>query len=126
VRHSAYDSADLCLLSVALSEALALVRKSAGGPLTEFETSDFSERLAAANLFRAFDSGERDPAALKLAALQGILTAQSLSHWHSRSLGTKLPLENLDSCLRSRIARADGSKRKPADDADKDAFAGGG
>jgi hypothetical protein len=98
VQHSAYDSADLCLLSVALSEALALVRKSAGGPLTEIETSDFSERLAA-NLFRAFDSGERDPAALKLAALQGILTAKSLSHWHSPSLGTKVALENLDSCL---------------------------
>jgi hypothetical protein len=64
MRHSAYDSADLCLLSAALSEALALVRKSAGGPLTETETSDFSERLAS-NLFRVFDSGERDPAALK-------------------------------------------------------------
>ena len=44
MQHSAYDFADLCLLSAALSVALALVRKSAGGPLTEIETSDFSER----------------------------------------------------------------------------------
>src|SRR6202161_3375518 len=36
------------------------------------------------------------------------------------------PLENLESYLRSRIGRVDGSKRKPADDADKDAFAGRG
>jgi hypothetical protein len=72
VQYSAYDSDDLCLLSAALSEALGLVRKSAGGPLTETETSDFSERLAA-NLFRVFDSGERDPAALKRAALKGVL-----------------------------------------------------
>src|ERR1700689_703795 len=36
------------------------------------------------------------------------------------------PLENLESYLRSRIVRVDGSKREPADDADKDAFAGRG
>ena len=78
MQFSAYNFDDLCLLSAALSEALALVRKSAGGPLTETETSDFSEKLAA-NLFRAFDSGERDPAALKLAALQGIEVAQRLA-----------------------------------------------
>ena len=69
-----YDSDDLRLLSAALSDALELVQKSAGGPLTETETSDFSERLAA-NLFRVFDSGERDPAALKRAALKGVLWA---------------------------------------------------
>jgi hypothetical protein len=40
--------------------------------------------------------------------------------------GTKLRLENLESYLRSRIGRVDGSKRKPADDSDKDAFAGRG
>ena len=53
MQFSAYESDDLCLLSAALSEALGLVRKSAGGSLTKTETSDFSERLAV-NLFRAF------------------------------------------------------------------------
>jgi hypothetical protein len=62
VEFSAYDSDDLCLLSAALFEALGLVRKSAGGPLTE--TLDFSKRLAD-NLFSVFDSGEREPAALQ-------------------------------------------------------------
>ena len=99
-----------------------LLQKCAGGPLTESEMSDFSKKFAD-NLFRAFDSGERDPAALKLAALQGIDVAHQL---HSPSPGTKLPLENLDRRLRSRIARVDGSKKKPADDANKDAFAGRG
>jgi hypothetical protein len=74
---SAYNSDDLRLLSAALSDALGIVRKSAGGPLTETETSDFSKRLAD-NLFKAFDSGERNPAGLKRAALQGVLWASSI------------------------------------------------
>jgi hypothetical protein len=64
MRLSAYDSDALRLLSAALSDALGILRKSAGGLLTETETSDSSKRLAD-NLFRAFDSGERNPAALK-------------------------------------------------------------
>jgi hypothetical protein len=71
VPFSAYDSDDLHLLSAALSDALEDVRKSAGGLLTEAETSEFSKRLAA-SLMNVFDSGEREPAALKRAALQGV------------------------------------------------------
>jgi len=66
-----YDSDDLRLLSAALSDALGLVQKSAGGPLTETETSDFSKKLAA-NLMAVFDNGEREPAALMRAALRGV------------------------------------------------------
>ena len=77
LQSQAYDSDDLRLLSAARSAALAAVRKSAGGPLTETEISDFSERIAASP-FRAFNSGERDPAALNLAALQGILTESGI------------------------------------------------
>ena len=75
--HARIPFDDLRLLSAALSDALGLVQKSAGGPLTETETSDFRERLAA-NLFVVFDSGERDPAALKRAALKGVLWASRI------------------------------------------------
>jgi len=76
---SAYDSDALRLLSAALSEALESVRKSAKRPLTESETAGFSKRLAA-QLMEVFDRGERDPAALKRAALQGIyLSAEAVS-----------------------------------------------
>jgi hypothetical protein len=71
VQFSAYDSDDLHVLSTALSDALEDVRRSAGGLLTEAETSDFSKRLAD-SLLKVFDSGERDPATLKRAALQGV------------------------------------------------------
>jgi hypothetical protein len=60
------------LLSAALSVEMGIVRNNAGGPLTSTETSDFSTRLAR-NLMQVFDSGERNPAALERAALQGIL-----------------------------------------------------
>ena len=103
-----YDFDDLCLLSAALSDALGLVQKSVGGPLTETETSDFRERLAA-NLFLAFDFGERDPAALKRAAIKGVLwTSRNRDQRRSRSrhyateragfetdYGTKTPSKNI-------------------------------
>jgi hypothetical protein len=74
VQTYAYDSDDLRLLSAALSAAMGVVRNYAGGLLTSTETSDFSTRLAR-NLMEVFDSGERDPAALERAALQGVLWA---------------------------------------------------
>ena len=69
---SVYDPDDVRLLSAALSDALEVVRKSASAPLTETETAHFTKRLAV-NLMRDFDSGEREPAALKEGALRGIL-----------------------------------------------------
>jgi hypothetical protein len=72
MQFSAYDSDDLRLLSAALSDALDAVRKSAGGPLLETEVSVFTKKLTD-NLLKAFDTGERDLAALKRAALQGIV-----------------------------------------------------
>ena len=77
VQTRAYDSDDLRLLSAALSAAMGAVRKYAGGPLSETETSNFSTRLAR-NLMKVFDSGERDPAALERAALRGVLWASSI------------------------------------------------
>ena len=65
---SAYDSDALRVPSAALSDTLDTLRKSAGRPLTEIETSDLSRKLAA-NLMAAFDDGKRDPAALRRAAL---------------------------------------------------------
>lgn len=65
------------MLSEALSSALGIVRKSAGGPLSEIETSDFTKRLAD-NLMKVFDSGERDFAALERGALIGILWASNI------------------------------------------------
>jgi hypothetical protein len=67
---SAYDSDALRVLSAALSGALDSVRKSKGRELTETETSNLSKKLAA-NLMAAFDDGNREPAALKRAALDG-------------------------------------------------------
>jgi hypothetical protein len=76
VQTYAYDSDDLRLLSAALSAAMGIVRNNAGGPLTSTETSDFTTSLAR-NLMQVFDSGERDPAALERAALQGVLWAST-------------------------------------------------
>jgi hypothetical protein len=72
VQDSAYDSDDLRLLSAAHSEALETIREVAAGPLTPPEISDFSRRLAQ-NLMSVFDAGERNPAALRRAALKGVL-----------------------------------------------------
>ena len=71
---SAYDSDALRVLSAALSDTLDILRKSAGRPLTETETSDLSRKLAA-NLMAAFDDGKREPSALRRAALHGVYTS---------------------------------------------------
>jgi hypothetical protein len=67
---SDYDSDALRVLSAALSGALDSVRKSKGRALTEPETSKLSKKLAA-NLMAAFDDGNREPGALRHAALEG-------------------------------------------------------
>jgi hypothetical protein len=72
MQNSAYDSDDLRLLSAAHSAALEVIRHVAGGPLTPTEISDFSRRLAQ-NLMNVFDAGERNPVALRHAALKGVL-----------------------------------------------------
>lgn len=82
---SVYEPDAVRLLSAALSDALEDVRESAGGPLTEIETTDFTKRLAD-NLMRAFDFGERDPAALKRAALRGILYESHATRQRGRPL----------------------------------------
>jgi hypothetical protein len=74
-----YDSDDLRLLSSALSRALELVRKSAGGPLFETETADFSRRITR-NLLDVFDSGERNLEALTLAGLIGVLSGPQIRY----------------------------------------------
>jgi hypothetical protein len=71
VPFSAYDSDDIRLLSTAMSDALETAGKSENRPLSEIETANFSRRIAE-NLMRVFDSGEREPSALKRAAFEGI------------------------------------------------------
>jgi hypothetical protein len=66
-----YDSDALRLLSAALSGALDSLEKSKGSALTEAETSEFGKRLTVI-LISVFDEGEREPAALKRAALHGV------------------------------------------------------
>jgi hypothetical protein len=66
---SAYGRGALRVLSAALAEVIATARKSAGAPLSETETSSFSERITT-NLMRAYDRGKRGPEALQLAALR--------------------------------------------------------
>ena len=71
VSFSAYDSDALRLLSGALADAFVTVRTSAAHPLTEIETANLTKRIAD-NLMSFYDRGERDPSALKRAALEGI------------------------------------------------------
>jgi hypothetical protein len=66
----AYDSDGLRALGAAFSGAMGTVQ-SAGGVLSEAETSDFSKRISE-NLMKAFDLGERNTEALKRVALRGV------------------------------------------------------
>ncbi len=68
---SAYNSNGLRLLSNAHSEAMGLVQRASGHTHNQVETSAVSKKLVE-NLKETHDSGERDPKALKRAALQGI------------------------------------------------------
>lgn len=68
---SAYNSDGVRMLSMALSEALASVRQAAARPLSEADAFRISKALAS-TLMRVHDSGERNPEALKRAALNGV------------------------------------------------------
>ncbi len=68
---SAYDPEAVRLLSASLRDALEMVGKCSPGALSETETANLSQGIAA-NLMRAFDHGERDPSALTRAGLDGI------------------------------------------------------
>ena len=70
-----YDLDATRLLFAALSDALGTVRKVNGGVLTEVEMLDFSERIVP-NLIDVFVLGERDPLALKIAGLHGLLVSR--------------------------------------------------
>jgi hypothetical protein len=68
---SAYNSNGVRPLSAAHSEAMGLVQRASGHSLSEIGTSAVSTKLVN-NLMKTHDSGERDPKALKRAALEGI------------------------------------------------------
>ncbi len=68
---SAYGSNALRVLTAALSEALAILDKSASRDLTGAQKAHFRNSVAR-NLMDAYDSGERDPTALNRAALRGL------------------------------------------------------
>jgi hypothetical protein len=62
------------MLSIALSEALASVSQATVRPLSAAETSRISAALAK-TLARGHDAGERDPEALKRAALREVFAS---------------------------------------------------
>ena len=66
---SAYDSEAVRRLSCAFADAMDAHRKSAGRPLSANETALLSKRMVD-NLMKTYDSGERDPEALKRAAME--------------------------------------------------------
>jgi hypothetical protein len=68
---SVYDSKALRTLSEALASVMLSVGGSATPPLTAIERSN-AEKRATVCLLNAFDLGERDPAALERAALEGL------------------------------------------------------
>lgn len=68
---SEYDPHDYRLLCAEFSHALAIVRKASGGNLTEFQMSDYCDRIVT-NLTEAFDRNQ-DPSALRRAALRGVI-----------------------------------------------------
>jgi len=65
-------------LSGAYADALGLARSALPGRLSERDEVLLSRRLTR-NLMDAHDSGERDPAALTRAALQGVLVLETAS-----------------------------------------------
>ena len=69
MQSSAYNSDDLRLFSAVHSDALKAIQEVAGGPLVPTGMSGFSRRLAQ-DLMSVFDAGERNPAALRRAALK--------------------------------------------------------
>jgi hypothetical protein len=72
---SAYDADGVRLLCGALADALEYVRKATGRDLSEAEVSDVRKTLVR-RLTMDHDSGERDPDALKRAALREVFASR--------------------------------------------------
>jgi len=73
---SDYNPTSARVLSTARSDALDWVRAAIPRMLDEHEEFVLSRRLTR-NLTSAYDVGERDPDALRCAALHGILTSKA-------------------------------------------------
>jgi hypothetical protein len=71
---SAYNSSGVRALSNAYADAVGYARSAMPRKLSEQEQSLLSQRVTR-NLMDAHDAGERDPEALRRAALQGVLIA---------------------------------------------------
>ncbi len=75
---AAYNSSGVRLLCGALADSLEYVRKATGRELSEAEVSDIRKTLVH-RLTMAHDSGERDPDALKRAALREVFASHAAS-----------------------------------------------
>jgi hypothetical protein len=71
---SPYNSSGVRELSNAYADALGFARSALPRKLNEKEETMLSRQLTR-NLMDAHDSGERDPRALRRAALQGVLVS---------------------------------------------------
>jgi len=78
---AAYNSHGARLLCGALADSLEYVRKATGRELSEAEVSDIRKTLVH-RLTMAHDSGERDPDALKRAAVR------SAFQWQAKELSS--------------------------------------
>jgi hypothetical protein len=74
VYFSAYNSSGARALSNAYADALKFARTAMPRKLSEQEQTLLNQRVTR-NLMDAHDAGERDPEALRRAALQGVLVA---------------------------------------------------
>jgi hypothetical protein len=74
---AAYNSNGVRLLCGALADSLEYVRKATGRELSEAEVSDIRKTLVH-RLTMAHDSGERDPDALKRAALREVFASHAV------------------------------------------------
>ena len=70
---SVYDSHALRLLSEALNDVWPDVERYWPTPLSPAESADIKHKIAQ-NLTRSYDNGEREPEALRRAALKGVLS----------------------------------------------------
>ena len=75
---SSYNSSGVRALTNAYADALGFARSALPRKLNEQEEAILSRQLTR-NLMDAHDSGERDPEALRRAALLGVLMAGSAS-----------------------------------------------
>ena len=84
---AAYNSNGVRLLCGALANSLEYVRKATGRELIEAEVSDIRKTLVH-HLTMAHDSGERDPDALKRAAVRSAFQRQARTHASKRNTPT--------------------------------------